>query len=231
MKMNKELCFNIENVNLYLEQVLVDYMNVPIFFLCSGENQFYLALCTDIENLNYIIVKLPLIDVYNLLHGNISMRNAILNQKEYWNIISGDEVALDVVIKKNIDTIENELLPEADACFQVLTKQIESFVQKFDQEFFYTQYILDNTKKTEVNELLTSLSFDIILENVTQFTELLDYKIKIPLSSEVPIYDEKMNLIKTSEVIIKKSEQTEQSKTNNSFKLAEPNINSIAVAA
>lgn len=29
--MNKELCFNIENLKLYLEQVLVDYMDIPIF--------------------------------------------------------------------------------------------------------------------------------------------------------------------------------------------------------
>lgn len=228
--MNKELCFNIENVNLYLEQVLVDYMDIPIFFLCSGEKQFYLALCTDIENLHYIVVKLSSIDVYGLLHGNISMRNAILNQKEYWDVMSGEEIELDIVIKKNIDTIEKELLPEADACFQILTKQIASFVQKFDEEFFCTQYFLEKTRKTEINELFTNFSLDIMLENVAQFTELLDYKIKTPSFLKIPTYNEKMNLIKTSEVLIKKSEQIEQLKTNNSFKLNELSVNNIAIA-
>lgn len=228
--MNKELCFNIENVNLYLEQVLVDYMDIPIFFLCSGEKQFYLALCTDIKNLNYIVVKLSLIDVYSLLHGNISMRNVILNQKVYWDIISGEEIELDVVTKKNIDTIEKELLPEADACFKILTEQIASFVQKFDQEIFYTNYFLESTKKAEINELFTNFSLDVMLENVTQFTELLDYKIKTPSFLKIPTYNEKMNLIKTSEVLIKKSEQIEQLKTNSSFKLTELNVNNIAIA-
>ena len=31
--MNSKLCFRIENIELYLEQVLVDYMDIPIFFL------------------------------------------------------------------------------------------------------------------------------------------------------------------------------------------------------
>lgn len=43
---NKELCFIIENVKLYLEQVLVDYDGFPVFFLCRGENQYYAVLST-----------------------------------------------------------------------------------------------------------------------------------------------------------------------------------------
>ena len=31
--MNKELCFIIENKKIYLEQILVDYMEIPLFFL------------------------------------------------------------------------------------------------------------------------------------------------------------------------------------------------------
>ena len=108
--MNKELCFNIENLKLYLEQVLVDYMDIPIFFLCKGENQYYIALCTDIDELHYIVAKLSLLDVYNLLHGKVPMRDVILKQKEYWNIVSGTDISLDIVTKKKIDTLETSLL-------------------------------------------------------------------------------------------------------------------------
>lgn len=31
--MSKELCFCIDGSELYLEQVLVDYMDIPIFFI------------------------------------------------------------------------------------------------------------------------------------------------------------------------------------------------------
>lgn len=73
--MNKKLCFNIENQYLYLEQILVDYMGIPIFFLCKDKKQYYIALCTNIDKLNYIVTKLSLSDVYNLLHGKIPMRD------------------------------------------------------------------------------------------------------------------------------------------------------------
>ena len=113
--MNRELCFNIENKYLYLEQVLVDYMDIPIFFLCKDKKQYYIALCTDIDELSYIVTKLSLSEVYNLLHGKIPMRDVFLKQQEYWEIVSGDEVGMDMVTKKKIEALEQSLLPEADA--------------------------------------------------------------------------------------------------------------------
>ena len=52
--MNKELCFILENKNVYLDHILVDYEYVPIFLLCKDDEcQYYLALCTNIENGEY----------------------------------------------------------------------------------------------------------------------------------------------------------------------------------
>lgn len=133
--MNKKLCFNIENQYLYLEQVLVDYMGIPIFFLCKDKKQYYIALCTNIDKLSYIVTKLSLSDVYNLLHGKIPMRDVFLKQQEYWEIMSGNEIGMDMVTKKKIETLEQSLLPEPDACFKILTKQIKSFVQEVDDEY------------------------------------------------------------------------------------------------
>lgn len=229
--MDKELCFNIEKINLYLEQVLVDYMDIPIFFLCSGGKQYYLALCTDIDELNYIVVRLPLIDVYNLLHGKISMRDAILKQNEYWDIVSGEDISLDVVVKKNIDAIETALLPETEACFKILTKQIQLFVQKFDGEFFANKYFSESDKKADINELLVSLPLDAILKDVDRFIELLDCRIEKPLLTKVPWYGEKMNSIKTAEVEFSNLKESERIEIDDLFKLAEPYVNNMAVAA
>lgn len=142
--MNKKLCFNIENQYLYLEQVLVDYMGIPIFFLCKDKKQYYIALCTNIDKLSYIVTKLSLSDVYNLLHGKIPMRDVFLKQQEYWEIVSGDEVCMDMVTKKKIDALEQSLLPEADACFKILTKQIKLYVQEVDNEYLQQTYRLSH---------------------------------------------------------------------------------------
>ena len=229
--MNKELCFNIENKKLYLEQILVDYMDIPIFFLCKGENQYYVALCTDIDELSYIVAKLSLSDVYNLLHGKIPMRNIIFEQNEYWDIVSGDEICMDTVIKKSIDTLETTLLPEETACFKILTKQMQLFVQEFDCEFFAAKYFSESDRKANLSELVGSIPLDILLENIDQFTELVDLKMEKEAFSKVSLYDEKMESIRTAEVMFKNSKQSRQTEIDDLFKLSEPFVNNITVAA
>ena len=42
--MNKELCFIIEDKKIYLEQILVDYMEIPLFSYAKKENSI-ISLC------------------------------------------------------------------------------------------------------------------------------------------------------------------------------------------
>ena len=130
--MDSELCFRIENVDLYLEQVLVDYMGVPIFFLCKGEGSYYLVLCTDVDELNYIIVRISMDDVYGLLHGEESIYNTILKQNEYWNVIAGREISLDEVKRLSISELDVGLLPKENVYFEIVSTKFENYVKKFD---------------------------------------------------------------------------------------------------
>lgn len=134
--MNSKLCFRIEGIELYLEQVLVDYMDIPIFFLCKGEDNYYLVLCTDIDGLNYIIVKLSMNDLYRLLHGEEFIRNTILKQNEYWNVISGEEIPLDRVEKLGISELDSSLLPKENVYFEIVSTKLEDYVKKFDTQYF-----------------------------------------------------------------------------------------------
>lgn len=134
--MNSNLCFGIEGIELYLEQVLVDYMDIPIFFLCKGESNYYLVLCTDIDELNYIIVRLSMNGLYELLHGEELIRNIILKQKEYWNVISGEEISLDKVEKLSIPELDVSLLPKEDVYFEIVSMKLEKYVKKFDTQYF-----------------------------------------------------------------------------------------------
>lgn len=133
--MDNTLCFKIENVDLYLEKVLVDYAEIPIFFLCKGDEQYYLVLCTDMDELNYIVVKLSMDNLYELLHGEKPMRNVILNQKEYWNVISGEEISLDKVEKLSISELDVDLLPKENAYFEIVTEKLKNYVKEFDVEY------------------------------------------------------------------------------------------------
>lgn len=133
---DSELCFRIEGIELYLEQVLVDYMDIPIFFLCKGESNHYLVLCTDIDELNYIIVRLSMNDLYELLHGEGSIRDIVLKQNEYWNVISGEEIPLDKVEKLSISKLGSSLLLKENVYFEIVSTKLEDYVKKFDIQYF-----------------------------------------------------------------------------------------------
>lgn len=167
--MNKELCFYIENESLYLEQVLVDYMDIPIFFLCKSDKRFYIALCTDIEESEYIVAELSFSDVYKLLHGKIPMRNVFLTRNGYWEIISGEEISSDSVVKRTADCIDSSVLPEEDACFEILTEEIRLYVEKFDNEFLSQKYFRASDERLDLdNQLLAVDNQCIDFENRLQ---------------------------------------------------------------
>lgn len=136
------MIFYINKKEIFLEKVLVDYMDMPIFFLCTDSTQqYYIALCTDIDESNYVISEISIDDVYDLLHGNIPMRNVLLNQKTYWEVVSGDDIYSDTVTQRNIEELDISLLPEAGACFEVLTPDLQNFVQEFDNSILYYKRI------------------------------------------------------------------------------------------
>lgn len=186
--MNKELCFCIEDEELYLEQVLVDYIDIPIFFLCRGKTRYYVALCTDIDELNYYVVRLSDSDVFGLLHGKIIMRDAILKQSEFWDIKSSEDISADIVEKKKIDLIDISLLPEANAYFKVLTESIQLFVRKFDAEIFSQKNFSAGDKKINVKDVLETVTTKPVFECEKQYSELADYKLIKTLISNIPLY-------------------------------------------
>lgn len=135
--MNKELCFIIENQSLYLEQVLVGWIDIPNLFLCKNDNdEYFLVLCINFEQLNYIVVQISLADVYNLLHGKIPMRDIITSQEIYWEVISGNTVSRDIVTKCDIYELDESVLPEKDAYFEALTDETLEYIEKFDYEIY-----------------------------------------------------------------------------------------------
>lgn len=133
--MDKGSCFCIEGNELYLEQVLVDHNDIPIFFVCKDTMAYYVVLCSDIEELSYIVIEPSTLDLYRLLHGMLSMREVFTKQKNYWEIISGETIESDVVLCKPIQEIDHSVLPEEGACFEILTDEVSSYVERFDAGF------------------------------------------------------------------------------------------------
>ena len=151
--MDRTLCFIIEDQNIYLEQVLVEYMGVPIFFVCHDEKQRYLALCVDVDELQYFVTMIAPRDMFDLLHGNVPMRNVILKQNKFWKVISGEEPVDDVVVECSIDDIDCNVLPQENAFFEILTKDIAEYVKNLMSIFGRKSMILHCALKL-INQII-----------------------------------------------------------------------------
>ena len=57
--MSDQLCFVIERNRLFMDKGLVYYNEAPIFFVClDSDGKYYLALCSDLDDLEYIVVEI-----------------------------------------------------------------------------------------------------------------------------------------------------------------------------
>ena len=121
--MANELCFIINNIELRMEQILVEFDDVPIFYLCKGNGQLYLVITKDMDVEEYLVVKISERELSDMLHGKVSMRQAILEQKRYWD---------DEVTEHDIADIPQEVLPYEDACYEVVSDDVKSYLQILD---------------------------------------------------------------------------------------------------
>lgn len=215
--MNKELCFCIEGSKLYLEQVLVDYNEIPIFFICKDDTSYYVVVCADVEELRYIVVKVSDVDLYSLLHGCISMREIFTLQESFWEIISGEEIETDIISYKAIEQIDSSVLPKQGAYFEILTDEIDLYVNKFDEEFLSNERFQTVQQKPNFNEKDLNEFFGYELK-VKEFMELCDYEaMQIEwesFHSKISVYRENMNNMSELSMTIPEKQKSKEWKAD-----------------
>lgn len=134
--MEDTVFFVIDGKELIVEQVLVEYNEAPIYFVCKDEKNYYIASCIDLEKERYFVATVELSSLAKMLHGQISMRNFLLHSKEYWDVIVGKDISQDLVVRKTIAEVCLDDLPYENAFFTVATKEIERFVEKVDAKLY-----------------------------------------------------------------------------------------------
>lgn len=111
--MNKEVFFQIQNKLLYLDFMLEEYDFMPLFYVCKDEDDVrYIVLCTDFEHESYLISRITLVDLYNMLSGKIDMRSVFLKQAVFWKVnCKGNQYLDDIVEEYKTEDIPVEYLP------------------------------------------------------------------------------------------------------------------------
>lgn len=128
--------FVIEGKELIVDQVLVEYNEAPIFFVCKDENSYYIASCIDLEKERYFVAAVELSSLAKMLHGQVSMRKFLLQSEEYWDVVVSEDISQDMVVKKRTVEVCLDDLPYENAYFTVATKEIERYVEKIDAQLY-----------------------------------------------------------------------------------------------
>lgn len=130
--MKEDIFFVIDGKELFLDKVLVEYNEAPIFFVCRNEKNYFISSCTDIEKECYIVVKVSLSNLSKMLHGKMTMRGLILLANKFWDIRVGEDETKDIIVENNISAISLDSLPYEGAYLKIATPDLENYVEKID---------------------------------------------------------------------------------------------------
>ena len=166
--------FLIDGKKIYSEKTLV-YYDLPLLFVCyDDENNKYLALCTDSDELSYILVMTSPERIIDMLDQKISMDCIFKESAHKWRIKS--ENSGDIV--KIVNSFEDDELPEKGALFSLVdvsNKQYLEELRKFqfnrDNNFTETSFIRKLSSYFVLREKEIQYKSEIITDNSKEYIE------------------------------------------------------------
>lgn len=189
--MNNEICFKIDSRELFLEQVLVEYNKIPVYFVCKDNNEmYYVALCVDIDDEKYIVVETEIERLVNLFRKKITMRDIILAEEMYWEIIAGDDLSDDMSTQFNIEQINKENLPYSNSYFMILSTEHQEYF-----ELLKNITISNDTDWKKIEFSYNAIICELDIQSgyagtiINEYKEIRDFKINASWLSQSDRFD------------------------------------------
>ncbi len=150
--MSKEVLFKIQNKFLYLDFMLEEYDFMPLFYVCKDEEDVrYIVLCTDFEHESYLVSKISLVDLNNMLSGKNDMRSVFLKQANFWKVIcKGNKYLDDTVEEHKLEDIPVEYLPANGEYYVLYDEEHKEYAKKIAYEL---QSKIDRIKVHSVKDI------------------------------------------------------------------------------
>lgn len=174
--MNK-VYFKIDNHALYMDYMLEEYDYVPILYVCKDEEQErYLVLATDFERESYLISKITLVDLNNMLLGKLDMRSAFLNQPKFWSVqCNGTEYQNDIVNEYETSLYPVEYLPAKDEFYVLYDEEHKEYQRRIAKE------LKDTIDKIAVKKVELQFGENMNFESAT--TEFFDWSQEVDIEN------------------------------------------------
>lgn len=148
--MDEELCFIIDDKRLYMEQILIDYNEIPVFYICSCKKDLFLVLCIDIAEQEFYISKINDIILLDLFEKNITMKEGILEGSCFWQVKAGQQIQDDEVKSIHKEDICVAYLPQTGSFFNVFSDELYEYKKKIQKKLYNNDSNwkqLENVKK------------------------------------------------------------------------------------
>lgn len=179
--MGKNLCFILNGKEIYMDMCLLED-EIPIFFSCTDiENNYYVALCTDIDLPGYCVVRTAITQLRDMLYGNISMRDIFTEQKFFWQVISKDGKAVnDIVTYKAMEEFDSEDLPLENAFFRLFSEELQTYANLINKKIsagcFDSFPMLTNEALIDINdgkEINVQVKYDTVSVSVESYSKAI----------------------------------------------------------
>ena len=103
--MNNKVCFILEGKELYIDEVFVDFNELPIYFSCISDDKYYLALCCEYDNQNYVLVESSSKEIVEMLTAKITIRSTFTKKVKHWVVVAGEDITKEQLQENDFETV------------------------------------------------------------------------------------------------------------------------------
>lgn len=174
--MDNVKCFNIDGESLVLDKTLVSFNDTPIFFICrDDERNYYAVLCTNVEELEYIVVKSTIKMIYEMLVQKIDMRELFLSVSCFWYVQTGASIEEDEVQLLSCENMDLEVLPFSGAKYEPINKSDADYIETITAEYLDNRNFVSMDYLNGMEDIFSDIPEDIALETAQPIVQYVDF--------------------------------------------------------
>lgn len=145
MNNDRTLCFIINDKNICLDCVLIEFNAIPMLFICKDNKDYYLCLCYDLEELNYYVVKCEAVSLRKMVQGKIPMVDLFVHSEQLWDVHSAEDIEKDEVVRISAQELDESVLPYHGACYEIVDEDVSEYVRAWITKEDYSDGMMKKT--------------------------------------------------------------------------------------
>lgn len=126
--MDKKAFFQINDISLYEDIVLIE-LDTPILFVCKDDyNQRYLAVCIDMDMYEYYVMNITNELLINIIEGKTEIKEAFVQATSFFYVQAGDTIDNDLVRLLDKSELADDDYPDNGIYYTIKNSVIDEYI-------------------------------------------------------------------------------------------------------